>query len=267
MIPDMAPSIEPIAAFADNYIWAIRRGDAVAVVDPGSAEAVEDYLSQAGGQTPIKLVAILVTHHHGDHVGGIAALVARHGCPVYGPAQEVIPACTHKLGEGDRIDLEVLGMDFDIWHIPGHTSGHIAYLHAQALFCGDTLFAAGCGRLFEGTPAQMHASLMRLAALPEATPVYCAHEYTLANLRFALMLEPKHNILLERFEQVSALRLRDRPSLPSTMGLERRTNPFLRCADPDLQDAVLARAGVRARAGAEPAQIFAALRRMKDVFR
>ncbi|MFN7887233.1 MAG: hydroxyacylglutathione hydrolase, partial [Betaproteobacteria bacterium] len=183
-------TIEPIPAFADNYIWLLTQGKRAAVVDPGDPAPVLDALRARH----LQLAAILVTHHHGDHVGGVSALAAP-GVPVYGPAGEDIPCRTHALVEGDAID--VLGTRFTVLDVPGHTRGHIAYYAAEldALFCGDTLFAAGCGRLFEGTPAQMLASLTKLAALPPATRVYCAHEYTLANLHFARAVEPDYAAL------------------------------------------------------------------------
>jgi hydroxyacylglutathione hydrolase len=216
-------------------------------------------LSQTGRQ----LCTILVTHHHGDHVGGVEALVQATGAHVYGPATESIPCIRTRLGAGDRIKL--FGHEFEVLEVPGHTSGHIAYYapSLSAVFCGDTLFAAGCGRLFEGTPAQMTASLARLAALPAETRVYCAHEYTLANLRFALAVEPGNTDLQARQRACAALRAAGTPTVPSTIGEELATNPFLRCDVP----AVRARAERESPgAGATTVATFATLRAWKNRF-
>ncbi|MFN7779748.1 MAG: hydroxyacylglutathione hydrolase [Betaproteobacteria bacterium] len=251
-------AIEPIPAFADNYIWLLTQGDRAAVVDPGDAAPVLDALRAR----QLRLAAILVTHHHGDHGGGVPAL-ATPGVPVYGPAGETIPGRTHALVEGDAI--EVLGTEFQVLDVPGHTGGHIAYYarDMQALFCGDTLFAAGCGRLFEGTPAQMVGSLAKLAALPPATRVYCAHEYTLANLRFARAVEPDNAALAARSERCAALRASGTPTVPSTLAEELATNPFLRC-----EVAAVRAAAERIDAGtaAGPVATFAALRAWKNRF-
>lgn len=249
-------------AFEDNYIWILRgkSADRVAVVDPGDADPVLAALDRSG----LRLAAILCTHHHGDHVGGVAELTARFPVPVYGPAHERIPNITQPLAEGDQVRLDVLDLQFAVLDIPGHTAGHIAYVGAGALFCGDTLFSAGCGRLFEGTAAQMHASLTRLAALPADTRVFCGHEYTRANLGFARQVEPDNADIAAHLKTVEALRAAGRPSLPSTVGLERRINPFLRSDQ----------AGVRAAAERhtgktldDPIAVFAALRRWKDDYR
>ncbi len=179
-------AIIPIPAFADNYIWLLRDGAAAAVVDPGDAAPVIAYFEREG----VAPTAIIATHHHGDHVGGIRDLLARWAVPVYGPANEAIPGRTQALREGDAIVVPGIGLALSTLDIPGHTAGHIALVGKDMVFCGDTLFAAGCGRLFEGTPAQMVASLAKLAALPDATRIYCGHEYTVSNLRFALAVEP-----------------------------------------------------------------------------
>jgi hydroxyacylglutathione hydrolase len=248
-----------IPAFRDNYIWAIVEGDHCAVVDPGDAAPVEAWLAERN----LTLSAILITHHHPDHVGGVGALCQERSIPVYGPARENIPEMDHPLNDGDRLRLAAPGLELDVIEVPGHTLGHIAF-HAGTegwLFCGDTLFAGGCGRLFEGTPEQMHHSLTRLAALPEETQVFCAHEYTLANLSFAATVSPDDSAVRERLAQVRALREQGSITLPSSIGEERRTNPFLRAADPQL------RAACQARFGDTPdscVDSFAALRRWKD---
>lgn len=251
--------IEPIPAYDDNYVWWLADGRAAVVVDPGDAAPVARRLSQTG----LQLTAILVTHHHGDHVGGVEALVHATGARVFGPAAESIPCVRTKLRGGDRI--EVLGHAFDVLDVPGHTNGHIAYYSESlgALFCGDTLFACGCGRLFEGTAAQMTESLAKLAALPGATRVYCAHEYTLANIRFALAVEPDNAQLAARKRACEALRAEGKPTLPSTIADERATNPFLRCDVP----VVRARAERESPgAAASTVATFAALRAWKNRF-
>ena len=251
--------IEPIPAFNDNYFWLLARGPQAAVVDPGAAEPVLQRLRERG----LQLTDILVTHHHGDHVGGVAELARASGARVYGPRGEAIPARDVALGEGDEI--EVLGAALAIFDVPGHTRGHIAYFAAdfRRLFCGDTLFAAGCGRLFEGTAEQMSASLAKLAALPADTQVYCAHEYTLSNLRFALAVEPDSEALHDRQRRCAALRERGLPTVPSTIDEERATNPFLRGAAAPVRAAAEVHAG---RALVTPAEVFAVLRAWKDTF-
>ena len=223
--------ILPIPAFADNYIWALLRDEHCVVVDPGDAAPVFAFLAARN----LTLDAILITHHHADHVGGVAALTARWPVPVYGPAAENIKGVTDALREQDRVALaHFVDEPFRVMEVPGHTSGHIAYVSGDILFCGDTLFAAGCGRLFEGTAQQLHTSLMRLAALPDDTRVFCTHEYTLSNLRFALAVDSDNDALIARSFVEQERRSRDIPTLPSTIALERATNPFLRCAEPAL---------------------------------
>ena len=222
-----------LPALSDNYIWLLHNGSAAIVIDPGESKSVERHLNEHG----LNLQAILLTHHHADHVGGSVALHEAHNAPVYGPATERLPVCQHPLREGDTVQLRDFGLELRVLDVPGHTAGHIAYFgqpsgSAPMLFCGDTLFAAGCGRLFEGTPEQMAASLGKLAELPGDTLVCCAHEYTLSNLRWALQVEPQNAILRERWDACSQLRDQGKPTLPSNIELERASNPFLRTAIP-----------------------------------
>ncbi len=232
------------------------------VVDPGDEAQVIAALAHHG----LRLAGILVTHHHADHVGGVPALRERFGVTVWGPAAEAIPEPYVALAEGDTV--EVLGRRFGVLEVPGHTAGHIAYLEQDAgdaplLFCGDTLFSGGCGRLFEGTPAMMQASLARLAALPAGTRVCCTHEYTLANLRFAAAVEPASKALADYTAACQGKRAHGEPTLPSTIALERAVNPFLRWGAP----AVVAAARAHGAASDSPVEVFAALRRWKDGFR
>ncbi len=226
----MQTEVLPLAAFDDNYIWMIRRGQDVVAVDPGDAAPVEAWLRGNG----LTLRAILITHHHGDHVGGLRALLARWKVPVFGPADEAIDAVTTPMRDGDHGVLPGIGLAFGVLDVPGHTLGHVAYLldrgqgEPPCLFSGDTLFASGCGRLFEGSPEQMLASLDRLAALDPETRVCCAHEYTLSNIEFALACEPDNPELLAWREEAVALRARGLPTVPTTIGQERARNPFLR---------------------------------------
>lgn len=254
--------IEPIPALTDNYLWLLRQDSQAAVVDPGDAAPVIARLAAE----KLSLVAILVTHHHADHVAGIAALVEATGARVWGPASEDIPGVDIGLAGGESFEL--LGTRIEVIAVPGHTAGHIAYwlpqLAPPALFCGDTLFAGGCGRIFEGTPEQMLASLDRLAALPAATRVCCAHEYTVANLRFARAVEPDNAELAARLEAATAMRARGEPTLPSTLGLELATNPFLRSGQ------AASSAAAAAHGATEPTDrlaSFTALRAWKNNFR
>ncbi|MDE2080823.1 MAG: hydroxyacylglutathione hydrolase [Burkholderiales bacterium] len=259
-----------LPAFADNYIWMLHDGARAVVVDPGDSAPVLAALDQQR----LTLAGILVTHHHADHVGGVTALRPRLQGPVWGPAHETIPTPVVPLAEGDRI--EVLGLQFRVLDVPGHTAGHIAYVQtdtdgaagapdAQAplLFCGDTLFSAGCGRLFEGTPAQMRHSLAKLAALPGPTRVCCTHEYTLSNLRFAAAVEPANARRAEYEQACRALREAGHPTLPSSIALERQINPFLRCAEP----AVVAAARAAGATADDEVSVLAALREWKNRFR
>jgi hydroxyacylglutathione hydrolase len=255
--------VSPVRAFSDNYLWLVRTpGDptGAVVVDPGDARPVQVALEEQD----LQLRAILVTHHHPDHVGGVRALAERYSADVFGPAREKLPCEFRPLEGGAVVSLADLGLEFDVMNVPGHTLGHIAYHGHGALFCGDTLFSAGCGRLFEGTPAQMLDSLDRIAALPDETLVYCAHEYTLGNLRFAAAVEPGNADVLETLDAVQALRSRDAITLPTTLGHERRINPFLRCREPAVRAAAEARAG---RHLADTSDVFAVVRNWKDGFR
>jgi len=256
------PALIPVPAFDDNYIWLVRSdGDAV-VLDPGESAPVLIELAREN----LQLRAILLTHHHGDHVGGVADLVAATGAAVYGPARERLPVCDVRLKEGDRVHIDGL-LDLTVLDVPGHTAGHIAYHGVAAdqpvLFCGDTLFAAGCGRVFEGTPAQMHDSLSKLRMLPANLQVCCAHEYTLANLRWARTVEPQNTALHDWQAHASALRAAGQPTLPTTLALECATNPFLRVAEPAVIAAASRHSG---RTLTVPADVFAALREWKNGF-
>ena len=249
--------IEPIPAFEDNYIWALRRDGDVVVVDPGEAAPVERYLEKVGA----RLTAILITHRHGDHVGGVAELIAKASVSVHGPAREAAEVVTHPHREGDRIALPEIGIELTVMDVPGHTLGHIAFYSDGLLFCGDTLFGAGCGRVFEGTLPQMHASLARLAALPASTRVYCAHEYTQSCLRFAKTVEPDNPDIDARIRRVAEQRRLQQPSVPSTLDEELATNPFLRWEAPGVITAATARLGHRP---ANDAETFAAIRIWRD---
>ena len=255
--------VTPVRAFSDNYIWLIhapRDPDQVVAVDPGDAGPVEAVLAARG----LRLAALLITHHHGDHVGGVTELLQRHPVPVFGPAGETIPGHPRPLREGDEVRLEELGLAFRVLDVPGHTAGHIAYVGHGALFCGDTLFSAGCGRVFEGTPQQMATSLAKLASLPSDTLVYCAHEYTLSNLAFARAVEPGNADTAEYLEDCRQRRARDEPTVPSDLRRERNVNPFLRCDRQTVKQTAEQQAG---HALHSPTDVFAALRRWKDGFR
>lgn len=251
--------VRPIPAFEDNYIWLVYTTDnaAAAIIDPGDAEPVLEALRRDS----LVPSAILITHHHADHTGGIAALLRRYDLPVYGPANEPIPGLSHPVHDGDHVTLAALGADFTVLDVPGHTRGHVAFYGHGMLFCGDTLFTGGCGGLFEGTPAQMHASLNKIRALPDNTLVYCAHEYTLDNLRFALIAEPGNAELAKRLEDTRERRTRGMATVPSTLGLEKRTNPFLRSDAPAVIAAAEKFAGHPLTGGAE---VFGAIRHWKD---
>jgi hydroxyacylglutathione hydrolase len=247
----------PLRAFKDNYVWTLRDARCAAVVDPGEAQPVLDYLAAEN----LRLVAILATHHHQDHVGGIAELRRKYAVPVYGPRGEPIATLTHPVGGGHRVAIDELGVSFEVLDIPGHTRAHVAYYGANMLFCGDTLFACGCGRVFEGTPQQLYASLEKLAALPDETLVYCGHEYTLANISFAKTVEPENAALVEREAADARARRENRPTLPSTIAREKATNPFLRVTRPAIIESANKYLGRRV---SDPAGVFAALRQWKN---
>ncbi|QNK01600.1 hydroxyacylglutathione hydrolase [Dyella telluris] len=250
--------VVPLPALADNYIWLLHddAGNAI-VVDPGDAAPVEAALTQRH----LQLRAILLTHHHNDHIGGVNALLSKREVPVYAPHDARIATATQRVSDGDVVALNLPAARFDVIAVPGHTTTHIAYTGEGVLLCGDTLFSMGCGRLFEGTPAQMLASLDRLASLPGNTLVCCAHEYTAANGRFAQTIEPDNASLSARRQEVDALRAHHKPSLPVALFIEQATNPFLRTDS----DAVIAWGQ---RQGVEDDRVarFAALRASKDVF-
>lgn len=251
-----------VPAFQDNYLWLIHDGKHAAAVDPGDAGPILAALKANG----LSLAAILLTHHHHDHVGGVPELLLHSPVPVFGPRNDAIAQVTIPLGEGDRITIPELSLELDVFDVPGHTRGHIAYF-AQAqrwLFCGDTLFAGGCGRLFEGTPQQMASSLDKLASLPDETMVFCAHEYTLSNLKFALEAEPDNEALRSRFEEARALRERNIPTVPTNIGLEKATNPFLRYREPGIAEVLMGKQLISSR---EPITCFGALRQWKNSYR
>ena len=223
-------NITAIPALQDNYIWAIHNDRHAAVVDPGEAAPVQAFLDTHG----LQLDAILCTHRHADHTGGIAKLREVYNVPVYGRWHAGNPLVSNKLHEGDQVKLDALGIVFDVLEIPGHVNDHLAYLAPDILFCGDTLFGAGCGGSFEGTLSQLQRSLQRLAQLPDSTRVYSGHEYTAANLRFALACEPNNPDIQQRDNATRRLRDAKQPTVPSSIALEKATNPFLRCTQPEL---------------------------------
>lgn len=253
--------VKAVPALSDNYIWIVATDDSsrVAVVDPGDAAPVADHLAKH----ELQVGAYLITHHHADHVGGLRALLARYPAPVYGPGTEAerIGNIDHRLGDGDHFSLDCLGAAFEVIDVPGHTLGHIAYVTDDILLAGDTLFRAGCGRVFEGTHEQMQRSLARLKALPDATRVYGGHEYTQKNLAFAKTVEPDNPAIHAAIDDVDSLRADGRPSLPGRMAEECRINPFLRWDDDNVRAAASRHVG---RELTDPGEIFGVLRDWKD---
>ena len=272
MVTNTTLQVWPIPAFDDNYIWCIHDGLSALVVDPGDALPVLSYLQERN----LILTGILITHHHADHTGGILQLLEAFGgsdIPVYGPASETIPGRTNPLLEGDAIDILAPKIGFEVLEVPGHTLGHIAYfaplthfnssLSKPLLFCGDTLFASGCGRLFEGTPTQMYESLQKFAKLPAETLVFCTHEYTLSNIRFALEVEPNNPDLLAWSTEAKALRHVAKPTVPTSIAQELRVNPFMRCDQGSVREVAEKVCGQPLQPGAS---VLAVIRAWKDRF-
>lgn len=251
--------VYPVKAFQDNYIWTIHNKTHAVVVDPGDSKPVIDFLRSK----KLTLIAILITHHHPDHIGGIKNLLDQYDIPVYGPETEAIPGISHKLVEGDLVRLDQLSLTFKVLDIPGHTAGHIAYFDHQRLFCGDTLFSCGCGRIFEGSPPQMFRSIEKLTNLPDLTEVYCTHEYTLSNIKFARTVEPD-NKDLEDYEKLVEHKLANKQiSLPTSIGLEKLINPFLRYNEPTVIKAARTRSETPV---SNEIEVFATIRAWKDNF-
>ncbi len=251
--------IWPVAVFSDNYVWILEREgvNRVVVVDPGDASPVIAGLDERG----LGVGAVLLTHHHHDHVGGLGEIIRRYHPAVYGSPADAVPGVDHPVEDGDTISLPEIGLELDVLALPGHTANHLGFIGPGLALVGDTLFAGGCGRVFEGTPEQMHGALGRLAALVPETKVYCAHEYTLANLRFALEVEPENRALADRLAATEVTRTAEQSTVPSTIGLELETNPFLRCSEPTVIAAAEQRAGRKLEPGAK---IFAVIRGWKD---
>lgn len=252
-----------VPAFNDNYVWLIHNGSQAVAVDPGESAPVLDALKK----NKLTLSAIVLTHRHDDHTGGVAALVEKADVPVYGPKNEkvAIPTLTHPLEGGETIEIADVGLSLSVIHVPGHTVGHIAFYDSENkfLFPGDTLFTGGCGRIFEGTPAQMADSLQKLMTLPEDTLVYCGHEYTITNLKFALEVEPGNQALIARMKDAQALRQKELATIPSTMALEKETNPFLRYEDTNIMSKLIANGRL---SKADSVASFTAIREWKNNF-
>lgn len=259
-------NVIPLNAFTDNYIWVIHAPndspvkDLISVVDPGDPKPVIDYIEKNN----LTLESILITHHHNDHIGGVRTLKKKYGCRVYAPKRDNQSFSDRDLIEGDNVSVLDNTYQFQVIEVPGHTMGHIAFYGEGALFCGDTLFKGGCGRMFEGTPPVFHESLQKLAKLLQETKVYCAHEYTLANLKFALSVEPDNPELQQEINKSQELRKANKPTLPSTIGLELSYNPFLRTDKPRVQEAA-SQAGAE-KTFSDPVRTFATIRQLKDNF-
>ncbi len=253
--------IIPLSALKDNYIWLLKNKASghIAIVDPGEAEPVLNLIN-SDGLTPI---AIMITHHHWDHVGGIPEITERYDIPVYTPKTEVVTGSTNPVAEGDIVSLPELDLELNILDVPGHTSGAVAYYTNDMIFSGDTLFAAGCGRMFEGTPSLMHASLSKFKTLSGKTLLYCGHEYTVANLQFASAVEPENKAIQERLIQTKQLRENNLPTVPTTLALELETNPFLRCEHNNIINTAKQHSGKEL---AKPYEVFAEIRSWKDSF-
>tara|TARA_R110002050_G_scaffold268113_1_gene410089 strand:+ start:143552 stop:144322 length:771 start_codon:yes stop_codon:yes gene_type:complete len=254
-------TIQAVPAFNDNYIWFIQEpvSKDLLIVDPGDSQTVIDAIEQQ----KLNPVAILITHHHSDHVAGVGELVNYYDIPVYGPKSEAIPHLTHPLAVRDGLIINTAFPAIRVLDVPGHTKGHIAFLIDDNLFCGDTLFGAGCGRLLGGTAKQLHASLQLIASLPEQTKIFCAHEYTQANLRFAALVEPDNSAIKRRIGDTNLLLMNGQPSLPSLLSLELKTNPFLRCLQPDV---ILAAHHFSGQQLDSAEAVFTTLRSWKDQF-
>lgn len=258
---DLDITIHPISALKDNYIWGIvnTKKQCALIVDPGDAKPVIAWLKQHH----LELNGILITHHHWDHVNGVTDLLKHSQVPVFGSTRSPFSELTHRVDEGQLVIINDAFPSFNVIAIPGHTLDHIAYYGDRILFCGDTLFAGGCGRLFEGTAEQLYASLQKICRLPDNTKIYCAHEYTVNNLRFAHTVEPRNKNITQRMEHVSALREKDTPSIPSLLLEEKQTNPFLRCEIPDIIEQVEKQMKRPLNCAIK---VFSALREWKNVF-
>ena len=253
--------IIPITALKDNYIWVLKnkKNRHAVIVDPSEHEPVLKFIKTEG----LIPIAILITHHHWDHVGGIAGLISEYNLPVYAPKKEMVKGSTNLVAEGDIVNLPELNLDISVLDVPGHTAGAIAYYSERMLFSGDTLFTAGCGRLFEGSPEQMYRSLSKLKKLPDDTLVYCGHEYTVSNLQFAASVEKNNKIIQKRLNTAKQSRKQNLPTVPATLKIEKQTNPFLRCEEKSVVDAASLREGKKL---ADSIEVFATIRRWKDSF-